>query len=127
MITVWTALVWLRGSCHNAISFRYFFDRRPQEARLSFALSNAGKMALDTVKVHTTEQLVLLLVSIFSAALATTAVVLRVISHRIKRAPLGLDDWAIFVALVQFHPTDIAYPLADGLALHLGELYLWYH
>ena len=57
-------------------------------------------MALEALSLRNPEQLAPLLVAIFSLILATTAVVLRVVAHRIKNARLGIDDHIIFVALV---------------------------
>ena len=57
-------------------------------------------MVLNPVKVHAPEQLATLLVCTFTTVLGSVAVGLRITARRIKRAPIGWDDWAIFVALV---------------------------
>ena len=50
-----------------------------------------------------------LILGICFTAIATLAVILRVISRRMIKTPLGVDDYMIIVALVRYLSTDAKY------------------
>ena len=75
-------------------------------------------MALQALTLRSSEQLAPLLVCISTLLLATSAVVLRVMAHRIKRVKLCLDDHTIFLALVSFEaPQLLCQAYAFGVVL----------